>query len=85
MRQTILGISRASVSVAQRRARIHEIGLLLRAVRACWAAGRTMSLTRDDTVRVTRQDGPAMDPLGARGASGRRTQPESVRTTPCCA
>ncbi len=46
----VLGISRASVSVAHARARIHEIGLLLRAVRACWAAGRTMSLTRDDTV-----------------------------------
>jgi hypothetical protein len=35
----LLGISRASVSVAHGRARIHEIGLLLRAVRACWAAG----------------------------------------------
>jgi hypothetical protein len=35
----ILGISRASVSVAHGRARIHEISLLLRAVQAFWAAG----------------------------------------------
>jgi len=35
----ILGISRASVSVAHGRARIHEVGLLLRATRASWAAG----------------------------------------------
>jgi hypothetical protein len=33
-----LGISRASVSVAHGRARIHEVGLLLRAVRASWTA-----------------------------------------------
>ena len=38
-----LGISRASVSVANGRARMHEIELQLRAVRACWAAGRAMS------------------------------------------
>lgn len=36
----ILGISRASVSVAHGRARIHEVRLMLRAVQACWAAGR---------------------------------------------
>jgi DNA-directed RNA polymerase specialized sigma24 family protein len=34
-----LGISRASVSVAVGRARLHEVGLLLRAVRATWAVG----------------------------------------------
>jgi hypothetical protein len=39
----LLGISRASVSVAHGRARIHEVGLLLRAVRACWAAGWAMT------------------------------------------
>jgi hypothetical protein len=37
-----LGISRASVSVAYRRARVRELGLLLRAIRAAWAAGQTM-------------------------------------------
>ncbi len=37
----MLGISRASVSVAMGRARLHEVGLLLRAVRAAWAVGRT--------------------------------------------
>ena len=42
-----LGISRASVSVANGRARLHEIDLLLRAVRACWAAGRAMSAASD--------------------------------------
>ena len=42
-----LGISRASVSVANGRARIHEIDLQLRAVRACWAAGRAMSAAAD--------------------------------------
>lgn len=41
----ILGISRASVSVAHGRARIHEVGLLLRAVRACWTAGRALAST----------------------------------------
>ena len=43
----VLGISRASVSVANGRARIHEIDLQLRAVRACWAAGRAMSAAAD--------------------------------------
>ncbi len=43
----VLGISRASVSVANGRARIHEIDLQLRAVRACWAAGRAMSVAAD--------------------------------------
>jgi DNA-directed RNA polymerase specialized sigma24 family protein len=43
----VLGISRASVSVANGRARIHEIELQLRAVRACWAAGRAMSAEAD--------------------------------------
>jgi DNA-directed RNA polymerase specialized sigma24 family protein len=43
----LLGISRASVSVANGRARIHEIGLQLRAMRACWAAGRAMSGAAD--------------------------------------
>jgi DNA-directed RNA polymerase specialized sigma24 family protein len=42
-----LGVSRASVSVAHGRARIHEIGLLLRAIRACWGAGQ--ALTAGDT------------------------------------
>ena len=42
-----LGISRASVSVANGRARIHEIDLQLRAVRACWTAGRAMSAATD--------------------------------------
>jgi DNA-binding transcriptional regulator LsrR (DeoR family) len=37
----ILGISRASVSVAHGRARIHEVGLQLRAARACWIVGRS--------------------------------------------
>lgn len=51
----ILGISRASVSVAHGRARIHEVGLQLRAARACWAAGRIerergRPLTGGDTV-----------------------------------
>jgi predicted transcriptional regulator len=43
----VLGISRASVSVANGRARIHEIDLQLRAVRACWTAGRAISAAAD--------------------------------------
>jgi len=35
----LLGISRASVSVALGRARLHEVELLLRAVRAAWTVG----------------------------------------------
>jgi hypothetical protein len=45
-----LCISRASVSVAHGRARIHEVGLLLRAVRACWTGGRAVSSTDDSGV-----------------------------------
>ena len=44
----ILGISRASVSVAHGRARIHEVRLLLRAVQACWAAGQAPQASGGD-------------------------------------
>ena len=40
----ILGISRASVSVARGRAHIHEIDLLLHAVRVVWSAGRASGM-----------------------------------------
>jgi DNA-directed RNA polymerase specialized sigma24 family protein len=40
---TVLGISRASVSVAHARAHLREIGLLLRAIRAAWTAGARLS------------------------------------------